>query len=344
MRVLVTACGGDLGQAIIKALRLGPTHAWLAGTDRDADSVGSAFPDHFEAVPPAFDERFLDHLDRLCKRARIDAVIPASEAEIERLNRPGVFPQLASGAHVVALPASATDVHSDKLRCMEALADRIELAPFADGHDHRAVETLLQHSGFPVAVKPRRLSGSRHLCIAADASALASALDSVPDPVVQGYIDDSGGEYSVGVYRWPGGCHTIAFRRELRDKGCSWYAEVSLDSEVLNYALKVAEASGIHGAFNVQLRKGSRGCLLLELNPRFSSLVALRALCGFPDVEWSLAAAIGGAEPPSQLHLRPAQFRRFFHEVVRAPGDGAYRAVPEWQPRQGPRSVSLSEP
>jgi hypothetical protein len=83
----------------------------------------------------------------------------------------------------------------------------------------------------------------------------------------------------------------------------------------------------------VQVRRSPAGIRLLEINGRFSSLVAFRALCGFRDVEWSLAHALGHVPEPPVGPYRALRFRRFFHELV-DDGDG-YEAVDRWLPRVG---------
>ncbi len=84
------------------------------------------------------------------------------------------------------------------------------------------------------------------------------------------------------------------------------------------------------------MRRTADGVFLLEVNARFSSLAALRALCGFPDVEWSVAVRCGGTPAPPPPRFRAVRFRRFFDEMV---DDGAgFAAVPEWAPR------SLTDP
>ena len=326
--ILVTAVGGDLGQAIVKALRLAPgmeTH----GCDADEQGIAGAFVTSAAVVPPASQARsYLTVLDRLCRELRIDAVIPASEAEIARLATAGEA--LPCGARIVAQPALWLRTFGDKLKCMRALEGKLPLAPYADAQDAASVEALVGRTGFPVMVKPRRSSGSRNMVVARDPQQLAACLSG--DSIVQAYLEDPGGEFSVGVFSSGSFTDAIAFRRELRGVGCSWYAETSDDAEVTDYALGFAAVAQLRGSANVQVRKTSRGVFLLEVNPRFSSLVAARAYCGFRDVEWSLALAFGAEPAPPSRPYRRIRFRRFFGELIDA-GNG-YRSVPEWTPER----------
>jgi len=330
-RVLVTACGGTLGQAVIKALRLSPEPLRVYGCDADAQSIGPAFVDSFAVIPPAGDrQRYVAALDALCVEQQIAAVIPATEVELEVLCRIPSFPKLPGGAVLLSQTPQWIDRFGDKLNCMRALAGKLPLAPFADGADRKEVDQLVATAGFPLMVKGRRQSASRNCRIAQEPEGLSRALAEVPAPVVQRYIDDTDGEFSLGLFRCPSFTSIIALRRRL-EEGCTWYAETSQDADVLGYAEQFVAASDLEGAANLQVRKNRDGVFLLEINPRFSSLVAARACAGFRDVEWSLALALGKSPIPPAMPFQRLRFQRFYHEAIDA-GDG-YRLVPQWLPR-----------
>jgi carbamoyl-phosphate synthase large subunit len=327
-RVLVTAVGGDLGQAIVKALRVGTNPAECHGCDADPEGIGQAFVDSFHHLPRTEDREYVPALTGLVRRLGVEAVIPGSDAEIAVLSALSDPPQVGR-TPVICQPAAWLKVYGDKLRCMEALRGRVPLADFADGQDRAAVSALAARAGFPLVVKPRASRGRRNLHVVQSDALLWHAIDITPSPVVQRFITDDEGEFSVGVFVCDAFTSAIAFRRDLGPAGCSWYAETSDDPAVLRYALDVAAASGLRGSGNVQVRRTADGVFLLEVNARFSSLVALRALCGFPDVDWSITARCGGAPVPPRF--RAVRFRRFFHEMV---DDGAgFAPVQAWAPR-----------
>jgi len=333
--VLVTAAAGDLGQAIIKALRLADSPLVIHGCDVARSSYAAAFVNYYHCVPLARDPSYVESLDKLTSTLGIHAVVPGSEAEILSL---GGSP-LPSGTPVVSQPRDSLSVFSDKLSAMEALRGRVELADFADGGDPAAVETLVSAHGYPVVVKPRLSSGSRGVWIVSSREELVAAIARTDMPIVQEYLDDTGGEFSVGVFRCREFEGAIAFRRKLaRTAGLSWEAEVVDDESVCRYAMRVAQARDITGSVNVQLRSTMVGPRLLEVNARFSSLAAARALAGFRDVEWAVALALGESILPGYHPLRFLRFRRFYHEVVDL-GSG-FGSVPEWQPRSVPHPGS----
>jgi carbamoyl-phosphate synthase large subunit len=328
--VLVTAVNGDLGQAIVKALRLAPEPLAVLGCDAARPHVGACFVAHYEQVPHAASaDAYCRALDKLCRAHDVAAVIPASEPEIGVLSR--LEPRrLPCGAAVICHGADIIDTLGDKLHCYEYLAGRVELAPFADGLDEQAVARLVRQVGYPLLVKGRKSSGSRSIRLTSSEEDLRRAIEATTDPVVQQYLADEGGEYSVGVFRREAFLAVIIFRRNLGPSGCSWNAETVDDDAVAAYARRIAELVPVEGSFNIQVRKGEYGVRLLEINPRFSSLVAARACAGFPDVQWSLDLAWERPHPAPPGPYRKLCFRRFFHEVVDL-GEG-FSPVPAWQP------------
>jgi len=331
LRVLVTGAGGDLGQAVIKALRLSRERIEVHGSDITSESSAGLFVDDYHSVPPAGDtDNYLQKLSNLCQSLGVKAVIPASEPEITVLSRLDSFPKLNNDTVIVCQPAGWIEKYGDKLSCMQALQGKIKLDPFADGSDRRAVDALMEQTGFPVVVKSRRSSGSRTLNIARTREQLDFCLPETDLPVVQKYIDDDGGEFSAGVFNCSQFSSAIVFRRELGFGGSSVFAETSDDKEVLDYVQHIADTIKLNGSANIQVRKSSAGVRLLEINPRFSSLSAARALCGFRDVEWSLKVALGMELSPPATPYKHIVFRRFLHEAVDF-GEGLH-TIDEWNP------------
>jgi biotin carboxylase len=237
---------------------------------------------------------------------------------------------------VISQRRECLSVFDDKLLAMRALHGAVELAAFADGTNDAEVDELVRRTGFPVVVKGRRSSGSRTLHVVHSTGELSGALANVALPLVQAYLDDAGGEFSAGIFRSTVFDSTIVFRRKLGPGlGLSWEAEVVDAEEIGRYAENVARLVTAAGSVNVQVRLTDAGPRLLEVNPRFSSLVAARAAAGFEDVDWSLRLALGlPLEPPAPF--RRLRFRRFFGEVVDT-GNG-FGGVPEWLPRCLPAS------
>lgn len=316
VRVLVTALNGDLGQAILKSLRLSRRHVELVGADLRSGS-GSVFVDEFSILPPAGPvDRYLKELDRCCRERKIDVVIPGCEPEQRVLAELGEGASLPGGARIVSQGVRVQALCGDKLETYRFLKEVVPLADFADGNDPGEVSRFLAENSFPLCVKERVSSGQKGVVIVEDQAALDEAQVAMEKPVLQALIRGDDEEFSVGVFRHDGEVRLISFRRRLEGQSCSWWAELDQSAEVLDYSRRIAEAIPGEGSINIQLRMDAGNPKLLEINPRFSSLAAARAECGFNDVEWSLLATLG--EPlPGPTEFPPVfRFQRFLGEVV----------------------------
>ena len=334
LRLLVTAVQGDFGQGFVKALRLSPASPEIHGCDASGTGIGASFVESFTVVPPtSAGQTYVDRLDQLCRKLGIHAVVPGCPAEIDALCCLSSPPALPSGVPVVSLDTQYRSVYDDKLLCFRALEGHVELAPYADGADPEAVRRLVALHGLPLIVKRRRGQGGLSFHVIRRLEDLAPAIAATPGPVVQGFIDEEQGEYSVGLFAAGGKETAIAFRRRLGRTGSSWSAETVDDAEVLDYSRAIARASGLRGSANVQVRKSSQGVRLLEVNARFSSLAPARASAGFRDVEWSVELALGRTPEFPREGYRPLRFHRFIHEMVDT-GSG-FHLVPEWTPDLG---------
>ena len=327
IRLLITAVNGTLGQALVKALRLQPEKYFLAGCDA-TDGIGRNFVDRFFSVPMATDAGYLAALEEICREQAISAVVPASEAEMGVLSP---VRAIASALPVVCQPAKWIETFGDKLNCMNALSSKLPLPRFADAQDESAVQALAERCGFPLVHKPRHGSGSRNLRHIRSYDELRAHLKDETPSIVQEYICDRGGEFSAGLFANESATSVIIFHRRLDGIGCSWFAETVEDNEIQQQCLQFAQVSKLRGAANLQFRKNERGVFLLEVNARFSSLAAARALAGFADVEWSVRQALGMPLPTPPASFRRVRFQRFFGELADT-GDG-YKPVPGWQPQ-----------
>ena len=323
--ILVTGVGGDVAQGVIKALRLSDKPYIVHGCDINGYATGRAFVETFHVVPKPTNATYDDVLDEICQSVGASVVIPCTEPEIAILSLARCLP---SGIKVLCQPWPYVRKYGDKLHCYDALRGKISLADYVDGTDSPSLRAMFEYSDRVVVVKSRQSWGSKGQKVVSTLACLQGAIAKTHLPVVQKYI--AGDEFSVGVFSCDQFATAIAFKRELGPAGNSWCAETSYDLQVLDYALRVAAATGLRGSINVQVRKGYEGVRLLEINPRFSGLVAARAACGFHDVEWSLDLLLGQT-PRLRGSYRAIKFHRYFHELIDY-GDGP-RALPEWSPQ-----------
>jgi len=315
-QVLITGLGGDLGQALVKALRLSASSFQIHGSDINNDLVGRAAVDDFHILPAADKEEYVAELECLCKCQDIEAIIPGSEPELLKLSGICENSALPIGIPIVALPGKWVKRLGDKLSCMRFLDGKIPLAGYADGTNESELDSLLEGCDAPLVVKERFSSGSKNIKYVNDRTRLKNVIEHFEAPLVQAQIDDSEGEYSVGVFSCDRFTAVHTFRRRLGPGGCSWHAETNDDPSVEKYCRKIASHCAIYGSYNIQVRKSKEGVRLLEINPRFSSLVAARALSNFSDLEWAINQCFGCLDTDSIPKTRRITYQRYLSEVV----------------------------
>ncbi len=333
IKVLVTAAGGDLGQAVIKCLRLGTAHYEIHGGDMQQGSISTLFVEHFHTLPSARSADYVEQLDALCRAHQIAAVIPCSEAEIHRLCTLESHPVLPCGARIVSQSSQINAIYGDKLKCFQILHGKVPLADFTDAKERSTAEEFITAHSFPLCMKERVSSGRKGVLILKDVAEFAHEWPHFSQPLLQALIDGDEREYSIGVFTHGTETRLISYRRKLDRLGCSWFAELDQPEVVLDYCRRIAGVVNAQGSINIQLRISQNGPLLLEINPRFSSLAAARAACGFNDVEWSVLQALGLEPPPAQPPPDSFRYQRYIAESVDF-GTGLH--VPQaWSPRMG---------
>ncbi len=340
IRILITALGGDLGQATVKALRLTDCHFYVIGSDSSSNGTASLFCDCFEQLPPASDANYIANLVKLARKHQCQIIIPSSEAEIIAISN---FLESSSNTAdlpcpIICHPWSKINKYYDKLTCYEYLQKKIPIVPFADASDEKAVKNFFAASSFPCIVKGRCSSGSRDVHIVNNKQELSKAIESTPMPLIQQFMDAKYGEFSVGVFVQNNIKKHISFNRVIGTTGASWTAHTEFNNlQLTEYVNNIIENIDLQGSYNIQLRHGTHGIGLLEINARFSSLVAARAASGFNDVYWSILNALKmPIEFPNEY--KNIAFRRFISEGIDF-GDGLV-CLPEWQPRQLPTQLN----
>lgn len=312
LKVLVTGCGGDIGQSIGKILLECKWVSDLRGVDISGKNAAKFIFPSFQIAPRVSDDRYLSFLLDYVHSNKIDLVIPVAEPELRQFALMGWSSQTI-GTNVVMANSLALNVGFDKLATIDFLANNGFAFP-----QTQPITTLLNFPGFPVIFKSRTGSGSKSIVIVRDAKSFDFYLElfRFQDFIIQEYISEEEGEYTCGVFRsGEGEIRSIVFRRELMG-GFSGYGEI-VESELINEILrKLAKALNLRGSINVQLRLHNGIPYIFEINPRFSSTVYFRYLFGFEDVLWSMSDLMGEPLPNFKLKTKIKRFYKGFSEFV----------------------------
>jgi carbamoyl-phosphate synthase large subunit len=145
-RILVTGAGGSPATNFVRSLRSAPEPMHLVGTDADRYCLMRAETDARHLVPPAADPSYLDVLNAIIERERIDLVHAQNDAEVAFISEH----RDRIGARVF-LPAPATVLLcQDKFRSWE----RWRAAGLA------VPETVLLHSDEDLKLAFERFGGA----------------------------------------------------------------------------------------------------------------------------------------------------------------------------------------
>lgn len=311
--ILVTAVGGGgIGHEVVKALQLtGPGRYRVIAADASPGAFGFRDAEARVLLPPAHAENYLTALVEAGQAHGARVVIPGSEAELKVL-APRRATLDAHGLLLLANDAPVVSTCLDKGRTMAAIAAcGVRVPRWAQGAPDELAATVAWDVSI---VKPLTGGGgSNQVFLAQDPSEVqffaAYLLRNGATPMVQEYVGDAEGEYTVGVLHDLQGelIGSVAMRRDLRSAlstrsrirarrgGAGEWLTVSsgvsqgvmVDApEIRAVCERLATSLGSKGPLNIQLRMDRGDVVPFEINPRFSGTTAFRAMagCNEPDL------------------------------------------------------------
>ncbi len=281
INILVTGCGGDIGQSVGKILNESSYINNLYGCDISDKNAAKFIYSNFFLGLRCSDDNYISNLEDLVKAKKIDIVIPISEPELRFFSKKNI--SKIGNAEMIIASSEALKIGFDKMKTADFL--KKEHLPFPITCDISLIDIV---ENFPVIVKSRTGSGSSNVSIVKDNESFQSIKKSNPDYIVQEYLEEDKGEFTCGVYRSSTGImRTIIFKRELMG-GFTGYGEVIDNAKIDDILREIAIKLNLIGSINLQLRLTKKGPVVFEINPRFSSTVRFRDLFGFADVKWSI--------------------------------------------------------
>jgi carbamoyl-phosphate synthase large subunit len=281
LNVLVTGCGGDIGQSIGKILKEQDIFNAVLGADLTRNHAGIIIFDSCFILPRCDNATYLSSLQAVINNNAIDLLIPVSEAEV-RFFYDNEITEAKLSVKIIIANREALAVGLDKLATSEFLKNNNLPYP------KTGLISLTDKIKLPCIVKSRNGAGSKNVFLAKDDTDINYFKTKFPDFIVQEFLENATEEYTCGLYRSSKGeTRNIIFRRTLLG-GFSGYGEVVTDSSIEDLLNNIAVTANLQGSINVQLRLSAKGPCVFEINPRFSSTVRFRDMFGFKDVLWSI--------------------------------------------------------
>jgi carbamoyl-phosphate synthase large subunit len=319
-RVLVTGAGSGVGQGVIKALRISGIPVTIVAADISPMNVALYLADEAIIIPRVEGANALDVIIEILDKYRIDVVMIGSEFDLEFFAVNKEIIKHRSGAQVIVSPAATVAIANDKWLTAEFL--RMNNLPYAEAYLPESLDDAMRRAdqwGYPVVLKTRRGTSSRHVYIIQDRASLEKLYLDTPIPMLQRMIDtpsdELGCEYTCSVFKDATGNMVGPFtaRRTVRG-GTSWHIEVAQFDALNESLLAIAGALDFSGSLNIQLMLTSEGAIPFELNSRFSGTTAVRAYFGFNEPAMALHSFFYGEQIPRPT-IRSGVAMRYHEEV-----------------------------
>ena len=306
--VLIAGVGGaSLGTEIFKCLRRSGNYS-VVGADISPYAYG-LYQEGFVKTYVIDREKYIQNILDICKKENIGAIIPGGEEPLlllsnhkDLLDREGIILAINSKEVIeLCTDKKKTFDYMSRLDIPVPITKRI-----SDVND-------LNGLNYPCIIKPSSGSGGSVFAYLAEDVEEASLYISYLKKrnvkvIVQEYISDDEGEYTVGVLSLPNGklVGSIALKRFFSSKLSylvkyndriisSGYSQGLIDDfkNVRKQAEDIALKIDSRGPLNIQGRLKDGVFYPFELNARFSATTYLRAMAGFNEVDIFLKSLFG---------------------------------------------------
>ncbi len=321
MKILLTAVGCPGASTLIRMLKANGVE--VHGVDMDRDVVGRWLCDSFHQVPSGDSEKFIPEIISLCRKLKVDALLPESSNEVVPLSHSRMeFP-----CPVLVSELEPLEVSLNKATMYEALEKgklKDQLPRWCLVDDENELWEMANEMGLakgqPIVVKPAIGKGSRGVRVVdPNMNAYQHFLHSKPDNkrITPGMMSDilksrdCKGELPVPMVVMEYLGEEQRTVDAICDKGELLLSSVKTverarwgvvtlstlvrDRVLVGQAIEILDQIPLSWCINVQFIGGK----LVEINPRVSSFVhqkevcfpylALRKACGM-SVDWKGAA------------------------------------------------------
>jgi carbamoyl-phosphate synthase large subunit len=316
INVLVTGVGAIIGYGIVRALKACRFDVNVMGIDVHPDAVGQRWCDDFRQAIWAADPGYADFLADIMDEKHIDLVMFGVEEEIFRVcDDRSMF--RGDFAKLVLNDPELIRLSRDKWLLYEHLV--------ANGLKSirtlttKAYDVAAKELGLPCLVKPRRSTASKGIVVVHSRDDFQYWSNRLGEEfMIQEIVGDEDHEYTVGVFGLGDGSfsQSFAFARKLSREGSTSKAQTvaipELDEQVRQLTALLAPV----GPTNFQFRRHGDDYLLLEVNPRFSSSLSMRAAFGFNEPEMCIEYFVEHVRPQPRVTTRGSAVR-YIEDAVR---------------------------
>ncbi len=280
--ILVTGAGANIGYGAVRLFKQRPD-ARVIATDIFENAIGQHWADKFYQVPLTADPSYAQIVEDIIRAEEIDIIVPCIEQDVFYYNNNREeWKEL--GVSLVLNNADLIALCQDKWVFQDVLEKNCsELA--IPSSTHKDFDDLVAHLGLPFLLKPKRGYAGKGQHLIKDKDDFLEVRSLLDDThFAQCYIRDDT-EFTVAFYGDGLGnnCASIQMQRTLSKEGATKTALVVDRTDIKLAIDKICKAFEPLGSTNAQFRLLNGAPVLLEINPRLSSSLSLRASFGFND-------------------------------------------------------------
>jgi carbamoyl-phosphate synthase large subunit len=295
INILITAASRRV--ALIRAFGHALKQLGLKGnvvtTDLNNFSPGIYFGTKHYIVPLTTDPEYISIIKSICFRECIHLLIPTIDDELPLFGR---HREDFEGMGIrVAVSSERTGlICNDKHATAHFLRERG--IPFAQTWLPNELD--IAHLQYPLFLKPRNGRGSVGAFQVKNEHELNFFLKYVPDPVVQEFLE--GREFTLDLLAdFRGNIISVVPRERLVIRsGVSDRGQTYNHPEMINLAVRAAEALDIRGPANIQVKLHRDVATIFEVNPRFSGGIPLTIASGADFPRWLIEMSCGRNPDP----------------------------------------------
>src|SRR3954471_22376409 len=81
-KILVTGVGGNVGQGILRNVKSAGYDIYIVGCNTVSFSAGNHLCDAFYTVPFAYDPAYINEINAIVEKEKIDLIIPSTDYEV----------------------------------------------------------------------------------------------------------------------------------------------------------------------------------------------------------------------------------------------------------------------
>lgn len=269
MRILIVSCGTR--NQLTRFLKREPLTEWVAAADCSPYAPALYEADAYYLVPKMAEPEYLPTILDICKKERIDAILPLQEDELMLMAGNRALFQKA-GVTLIVSPPDVVELCRDKYLFYQYLKEQNlpclktweNLKEFQRDYEQKT-------ASFPVFVKPKRGCGSIGIS-RVDSMELLRVLDQCSEEPLIFQQFCTGEEFGADIYvDLLDGCLKAVFvKKKLRMRAGETEKSVSFkDEELFGLIQRTVEGLSLKGPVDMDIFRMDGRFYISEINPRF---------------------------------------------------------------------------